>query len=217
MAPRQLRLDLPEPAKARIAAGIDEAGRGCLAGPVVAAAVILPDVYELPGLDDSKRLSAKKRGFLEHAIKTCAIAWSIGVVWPWRIDVINILNATLEAMARAASSLAAIPELLLIDGNCKIPSSIMDACWPAERPQPQQRAIISGDSLEKSISAASILAKTFRDRLMLSFDGRYPQYGFCKHKGYGTREHLEALALYGPCAIHRKTFRGVQAKGAKPI
>ncbi len=194
---------------ASVIAGIDEAGRGCLAGPVVAAAVILPEGVVIPGLDDSKVLSATRRDGLAAQIGAVALAWGIGVVWPREIDRINILQATLKAMCHAASVLKVRPEALLIDGNQTLPEPLFrqrPAVWPVS---PRQRAIIDGDALVPVISAASIVAKTFRDMLMDKLDRRYPGYGFAKHKGYGSKEHFAALRELGPCPLHRKTFRGV--------
>lgn len=213
MAPRRSLLERPEvPASQR--AGLDEAGRGCLAGPVVAAAVILPDVFNLPGLADSKKLTAKARERLAPAIKACSAAWSLGVVWPARIEEINILNASLEAMARAAASLRARPRLLLVDGDRTIPAAVLAARWPYGAPLPGQKAIVGGDAKIPAISAASILAKTWRDRLMAALGRRWPEYGFEKHKGYGTKEHLAALREHGPCPMHRPSFRGVRREAA---
>lgn len=192
-----------------LAAGIDEAGRGCLAGPVVAAAVILPVRFDLPGLADSKKLSASKRERLAPAIKACAIAWGLGVVWPERICQINILQATFEAMAKAARSLSTRPERLLIDGPMIIPEAVLARIWPERGPGPEQKAIVRGDDLEPAISAASIVAKTFRDGLMKRLDRRFPGYGLARHKGYGTSKHRTALAELGPSRLHRATFRGV--------
>jgi len=186
-------------------AGVDEAGRGCLAGPVVAGAVILPDDYDLPGLTDSKKLSPAKRERLAPAIKAQAVAWGVGVSWPVEIDRINILQATFAAMSRAVRALGTGPSLLRIDGNKRIPEAYL-AILAAP---PAQEAIIGGDLSVPAISAASILAKTFRDRLMVIFAGRHPGYGFEAHKGYGVAAHLAALRQLGPCRIHRLTFRGV--------
>ncbi|WP_028573820.1 ribonuclease HII [Desulfonatronovibrio hydrogenovorans] len=180
------------------AAGVDEAGRGCLAGPVVAAAVILPFPCPVSGLDDSKKLSSGKRSLLADQVKRQARAWSIGLSWPSEIDQINILQATLKAMARAVKGLKIIPDQILVDGNQKIPLEI------------PQKTIPGGDSLVPSISAASILAKTFRDGLMVSLEKKYPGYGFAGHKGYGTREHLRAIKSLGPSPVHRMTFKGVR-------
>jgi ribonuclease HII len=184
-------------------AGVDEAGRGCLAGPVVAGAVILPAAYDLPGLDDSKKLTAERRAGLEPAIKAQAVAWGLGVIWPAEIDRVNILQATFRAMARAVAALKAVPSNLSVDGDKIIPARYFPA-----RPIPQ-KAVVDGDSLIPAISAASILAKTFRDRLMEHLERRYPGYGLALHKGYGTAVHLEAIVRLGPCRQHRLTFKGV--------
>lgn len=194
-----------------LAAGLDEAGRGSLAGPVVAAAVILRG--SIPGVADSKTLAASRRGKLALLIKAEAMAWSLGVVWPSRIERINILQASLEAMAKAAATLSVQPGLLLLDGNQKIPEHTIAEVWH-NRPFPEQVAIIKGDALEPAISAASILAKTFRDKLMESLNRRWPGYGFDVHKGYGTKAHYAALAQLGPCPIHRRSFRGVLKPGS---
>lgn len=190
-------------------AGIDEAGRGCLAGPVVAAAVILPVGIEIGGLTDSKQLSPSRRNGLAAEIGTLAVAWGLGVVWQQEIDRLNILQATFRAMWHAAIVLKIRPEALLIDGNQTIPEKFFRASKNRWTPPPRQRAIVSGDARVPAISAASILAKTFRDTLMDKLDRRYPGYGFIRHKGYGSREHLEALQTLGPCPLHRRTFRGV--------
>lgn len=201
-----------------LVAGIDEAGRGCLAGPVVAAAVILPPCFDLPGLTDSKLLTARRREALAPAIRSCAVAWGLGVVWSRRIERVNILQATLEAMSRAAASLRTPPGLLLIDGNKTVPPDMLAMIWRGAHrhaPPPRQRALVGGDRSEPAISAASILAKTFRDRLMRALSRRWPGYGLERHMGYGTREHLAALRRLGPCPLHRRTFRGVPA-AARP-
>lgn len=174
-------------------AGIDEAGRGPLAGPVVAAAVIVHDTGFTERIDDSKKLSEKRRekAYLD-IIKRCDIG--IGVSTVEEIDDLNILNATLLAMKRAVLELKVMPDYLLIDGK-------MDVRVPSERTY-----LISGESKSVSIACASIIAKVFRDRLMMEEDKRYPRYGLCRHKGYGTREHIEAIRKYGITAIHRKSF-----------
>ena len=184
-------------------AGVDEAGRGCLAGPVVAGAVILPASFDLPGLTDSKKLTPERRAKLEPAIKAQAVAWGLGVIWPPTIDRINILQSTFRAMAKAVAVLKVLPLRLEVDGNQIIPSHLLLTFSLS------QKAIVDGDSLVPAISAASILAKTFRDRLMESLDKRYPGYGLREHKGYGTAVHLAAIARLGPCRQHRLTFRGV--------
>jgi ribonuclease HII len=196
-SPGLLDLGLPALPAAQIA-GIDEAGRGCLAGPVVAAACILPETFDLPGLTDSKALTAARRDQLAVAIRSQALCWAFGLAWAPEIDRVNILQATLRSMERAVARLRLRPCLLLIDGN--------QNCL-AEIPQ---RTVIGGDALVPAISAASILAKTFRDRLLAKLDRRYPGYGLAIHKGYGTAAHLEALRRLGPSRIHRLSFRGVR-------
>lgn len=185
--------------------GIDEAGRGCLAGPVVAGAVILPPTYDLPYLTDSKKLSPPRRETLAPAIKAQAVAWAVGMAWPADIDRINILQATFLAMSRAVRALGLVPGALRVDGNKCIPATYLSflAC------PPRQEAVVGGDASVPAISAASILAKTSRDRLMTVFDRQFPGYGFAAHKGYGAAAHLQALRRLGPCRIHRLTFRGV--------
>jgi ribonuclease HII len=187
-------------------AGIDEAGRGCLAGPVVAAAVVLPEAYDLPGLTDSKKLTPGRRDLLAAAIKAQAETWAIGMVWPAEIDRINILAASLAAMAKALRRLSPPPPLALIDGNALIPARLLARITPP----PAQKAIVGGDLLAPAISAASILAKTLRDRLMTKLDARFPGYGLAQHKGYGTAVHLAALARLGPSPLHRLTFARVR-------
>ena len=194
---------------AGIVCGIDEAGRGPLAGPVVAAVAVLPKDCTILRLNDSKKLSEKCREELFLEIKEKADAYGIGIVSPEVIDSINILQATLKAMCHAASVLKVRPKGLLIDGNQTIPEPLFRqraACWPSS---PRQKSIVDGDALVPVISAASIIAKTFRDMLMDKLDHRYPGYGFAKHKGYGSKEHFAALRELGPCPMHRKTFRGV--------
>jgi ribonuclease HII len=181
-----------------LVAGLDEAGRGCLAGPVVAAAVILPTGHGIPGLADSKTMAPQRREELSLAVKERALAWSVGLSWPAEIERVNILQATLRAMVRALNSLDAEPGCVLVDGNQPLPV-----------PGLAQECVVGGDARVDVISAASIMAKTWRDRLMRLFDTRYPGYGLAAHKGYGTREHLAALRRLGPCRLHRKTFRGV--------
>lgn len=174
--------------------GIDEAGRGPLCGPVVAAAVILPDGCEIPGLNDSKKLTPKKREALFDVILERAVAYGIGSASPAEIDELNILNADMLAMRRAIASLQVPADFALVDGNI-----VRDFPIPAI-------AVIKGDSLSSSIAAASVLAKVTRDRLCLADDLAYPMYGIKKHKGYGTQEHRDALRKYGPSPIHRKSF-----------
>ena len=174
--------------------GVDEAGRGPLMGPVCAAAVILPRGLVIEGLNDSKKLSEKKREALFTVITGNAVAYGIGFASAEEIDEINILNASMLAMERAIEALSVKADFALIDGNCKRNIKI-----PAE-------TVVGGDAKVPSIAAASVLAKVSRDRLCYELDKEYPQYGFAKHKGYGTREHMEALRKYGPCPAHRKTF-----------
>lgn len=174
--------------------GIDEAGRGPLAGPVVAAAAVLPKDCQIFYLNDSKKLSEKKRDLLFDEIKEKAVAYGIGIVSPQVIDEINILQATYEAMRQAISQLNVIPEILLNDAVTIPGVDIM------------QVPIVKGDAKSVSIAAASILAKVTRDRMMMEYDQIYPEYGFAKHKGYGTATHIAALKEYGPCPIHRRTF-----------
>ena len=174
--------------------GVDEAGRGPLAGPVCAAAVILPPDVEIPGLNDSKKLSDKKRRELFPVIKEKALAYGIAFADEKEIDEINILQATYLAMERAMAQLSVKPEFALIDGN-----RAKDFGIPVE-------TVVHGDSLSASIAAASVLAKVTRDDYMLEMAVQYPQYGFDVHKGYGTKAHCEAILANGPCAIHRTTF-----------
>ena len=178
----------------RLICGVDEAGRGPLAGPVCAAAVILPEHLEIPGLNDSKKLSDKRRRELFPIIQESALAYGIGFASPEEIDEINILQATFLAMRRAISQLHVTPDLALIDGNRETDFGV--PC----------RTVIKGDSLSANIAAASVLAKVSRDDLMLNAAEEYPGYGFEIHKGYGTKAHYAALEEKGPCAIHRRTF-----------
>jgi ribonuclease HII len=180
-------------------AGVDEAGRGPLAGPVVCAAVILPDNDDLIGLGDSKKLSAGQRERLYAQIRSVALAYSIIRIEASTIDRINILQATLAGMAKAVHALKTAPELILIDGN-RLPRDL--PC--------QARAVISGDTIERSIMAASVLAKVRRDRIMLSMHRDFPEYGFDTHKGYPTTAHLRALAALGACPQHRRSYAPVK-------
>ena len=174
--------------------GVDEAGRGPLAGPVYAAAVILPRDLEIPGLTDSKKLSDKKRRELFPIIQEQAVAFGIGVASEKEIDEINILQATFLAMKRALEKLSVRPDLALIDGNRKTDFGV-----PA-------KTVVKGDSLSANIAAASILAKVSRDDYMMELAQKYPQYGFDIHKGYGTKAHYQALREFGPSEVHRMTF-----------
>jgi len=177
--------------------GIDEAGRGPLAGPVVAAAVVLPKTVRLPGATDSKKLTAEQREDFDAKIRSRALAIGIGVVDNVEIDRINILQATFRAMTDAVRGLEIEPDFLLIDG-------------PYELPIPtEQKGIPQGDGLSVSIAAASIIAKVYRDRLMCELHKKFPQYGFDSHKGYATARHCEALRRHGPCPLHRVSFNGV--------
>ncbi len=204
-------------------AGVDEAGRGCLAGPVVAAAVIFPaalkahaprtaasqpartkagaaKAFHLPGLEglaDSKQVPPEERALLAAAVKRAALAWALGVAWPREIERINILRASLLAMQRALTRLAHAPAFVAVDGDKPVESLI-----------PQQ-TFVNGDARVPAIAAASILAKTWRDRVMVAMDRRHPGYGFAAHKGYAVKAHYEALRALGPCPQHRRTFRGV--------
>jgi len=179
--------------------GVDEAGRGPLAGPVVAAAVILPPGASLPGLNDSKKLSPSRRERLAAEIRATALAWAVAEASASEIDEWNILRATLRAMARAVAALPLVPDEVLVDGN------------RAPELEVPVRTIIGGDALEPAIMAASILAKTHRDARLVALDRRYPGYGFARHKGYGTAAHLAALARLGPCPEHRRSFAPVRA------
>jgi len=183
--------------RAGLVAGVDEAGRGPLAGPVVAAAVILDDLQPIKGLADSKLLTAQRREKLFDEIRAKALCCSIAQASVEEIEELNILQATLLAMRRAVDGLRLKPNLVLVDGN-RLPVLAM-----------RSEAIVSGDALVAAISAASILAKVQRDRWCVELDLQYPQYGFARHKGYGTAEHLAALRLHGACPQHRKTFRPV--------
>jgi ribonuclease HII len=191
-------------------AGIDEAGRGPLAGPVVAAAVVLPAEFKDGGINDSKLLTAKQRERLAPVIKANAITWGLGIVDAEEIDRSNILKATLMAMAKACQSLTPAPDYLLIDGNQTIPAAFFVSEELYNQHPPRQTAIIKGDRICLSIAAASIIAKVARDEIMIELHGLYPQYGFAGHKGYGCAAHLEALRLHGPSPAHRRTFAPVR-------
>ena len=186
-------------------AGVDEAGRGPLAGPVAAAAVILPPAFACAGLDDSKKLSPAKRAALFATLTaTPGLRWALAFASPAEIDSLNILRATHLAMRRAVAGLGIVPDRCLIDG---LP--VRDFPWPHD-------TIVKGDGRSLSIAAASIIAKVSRDRLMVEIDAECPQYGFAKHQGYGTKLHLETLRLYGPCRHHRRSFEPV-AQLALPL
>jgi ribonuclease HII len=188
--------------QAAVIAGVDEAGRGPLAGPVYAAAVVLDPARPIPGLRDSKQLASARRAGLALEIRQHALAWHVAWADVEEIDALNILGATLLAMRRAVLGLALRPQVVMVDGN-RLPP-LTDCCDRAE-------AVVKGDSLVLSISAASILAKVARDEVMTAADAVYPGYQLCTHKGYGTAGHLEALARLGPCALHRRSFEPVRA------
>jgi len=178
--------------------GIDEAGRGPLAGPVVAAAVILDPGRPIDGLRDSKQLTAARREELAECIRARCVAWSVAQASVEEIDVLNILQASLLAMQRAVAMLAIVPDFALVDGNC------------LPRLEVPARAIVDGDALQPAISAASILAKTARDAMMRALDDTHPGYGFAQHMGYATPAHLACLQRLGPCALHRRSFAPVR-------
>lgn len=182
----------------RTIAGVDEAGRGPLAGPVVAAAVILPEGWIIPGVDDSKKLTESMRNRLYDRIMNEAVSVGVGISDNRTIDRINILQATLRAMESAVRELSVHPDCLLIDGISKTSLHI------------HQKTIKKGDSRSQSVAAASIIAKVTRDRMMEEYDRQYPEYGFAGHKGYGSASHLAAIAEFAPCPIHRLSFRGVK-------
>ncbi|MFM5036604.1 ribonuclease HII [Aeromonas veronii] len=190
-----MMIDIPDD---KLVAGVDEVGRGPLVGDVVTAAVILDPANPIAGLNDSKKLSEKKRLALFDEIKEKALAWAIGRATPEEIDELNILHATMLAMQRAVAGLKVTPELVFIDGN-RCPALRMEA-----------RAVVKGDSLVAAISAASILAKVTRDAEMTELDCRHPEYGFARHKGYPTPEHLAILAERGPLPEYRKSFKPVR-------
>jgi len=182
----------------RFIAGVDEVGRGCLAGPVVAAACVLDPSKPLPeGLNDSKKLTRLQRDEIAAQLKEDCISFAVGQIEADEIDRINILEATKKAMLAAIAALDPTADFLLVD-----------ALHLKQSPLPQ-KAIIKGDAISASIAAASVLAKTYRDQLMVDYDAEYPQYGFAGHKGYGASSHFDALRMHGACPLHRKTFRGV--------
>ncbi|MEN3000784.1 MAG: ribonuclease HII [Armatimonadota bacterium] len=182
----------------RLVAGVDEAGRGPLAGPVVAACVILPPHHPVKGIKDSKQLSEAVREQLYEAIRREAVACTVGIATPREIEQLNILRASLLAMRRAVEQLPLLPEVLLVDGRHAIPACPL-----------RQQPIIDGDAQEECIAAASIVAKVVRDRLMQEYDRLYPGYGFAQHKGYATPFHLHQLQRLGPSPIHRRTFEPI--------
>lgn len=179
-------------------AGVDEAGRGPLAGPVTAAAIVLPTDQDFPGLDDSKKLTEERREYFYEKLTRMTDLWFVAVVDSLWIDEINILQATRLAMKQAVEKLKRTPDLVLVDGNQRIDI------------QPDQKTLVKGDQRCLSIAAASVLAKVTRDRLMQNYHQRYPDYGFDQHKGYGTKLHRDSIREHGPCEIHRKTFKGVK-------
>jgi len=181
-----------------IIAGVDEAGRGPLAGPVVSAAVILKPRSSLIGLNDSKKLSANKRKLLSDEIKIHSVSWAIGIATAQEVDDINILSASILSMERAIKNLSEVPEKVIVDGQYTPEINV-----PCE-------AIVRGDAIEESIMAASILAKVARDKIMLKLDRKYPNYRFGQHKGYPTKLHMEALSEFGPCSEHRKSFKPIK-------
>jgi len=182
----------------RLLAGVDEAGRGPLAGPVVAAAVILPVAVTFPGLTDSKLLSAARREYFDQQVRQQAVALAICEVGVTEIEALGIGAASLQAMASAVQQLQPAPELVLVDGPWPLPLAL------------NQQPVVQGDRLCQTIAAASVLAKVHRDRQMLKYHQLYPQYNFAGHKGYATPEHLAAIRRWGPCPLHRRTFRGVR-------
>ena len=196
-SPSPIDLHLRESGYSLIA-GVDEAGRGPLAGPVFAAAVILPPVNSLPDIMDSKKFTPARREILFKEILSVAVTWNAASIDSQVIDRINILQATFKAMVEAVKNLSDTPEMILVDGN-RTPFV-----------NSHSRALKKGDGISQSIGAASILAKVLRDHAMAAYHEQYPQYGFERHKGYGTREHLDAIARYGPCPIHRRSFAGVK-------
>ena len=184
-----------------LVAGVDEAGRGPLAGPVLAAAVILDAERPIEGLRDSKALTPARRAHVEGEIRKRALAWSVGIASAAEVDRLNVLQATFTAMRRAIRCLSIVPDRCLVDGNKTIPRLLLP-----------QSAIVDGDASEPCIAAASILAKVWRDRIMVLLDDRYPAYGFSRHKGYHCPQHIEALRRFGPCPEHRRSFAPVRGE-----
>jgi ribonuclease HII len=179
-------------------AGVDEVGRGPLAGPVVAAAVILPGKSEFPGLTDSKLLTQARREFFDQQVRAQALSFALHEIGVAEIEASGIWQASLKAMAMAVQHLFPTPELVLIDGPWRLPMALA------------QQPVVKGDLRCRTIAAASVLAKVYRDQRMKSYHLLYPQYNFASHKGYATREHLESLRRWGPCPVHRRTFKGVK-------
>ncbi|MCD6532689.1 MAG: ribonuclease HII [Deltaproteobacteria bacterium] len=178
-----------------VVVGVDEVGRGCLAGPVVAAAVLLNPGFSLPGIDDSKTLSPGQRDLIFAQLANAGVSFGLGVVSAREVDRINILQASLKAMVKALTALRQVFDLVVVDGRQRLPLHL------------PQYPLIRGDSLCLPVAVASIIAKVVRDRQMLYYNSRFPEYGFARHKGYGTVVHRRALSRYGPCALHRRTFR----------
>jgi ribonuclease HII len=195
-APDDFAFERPTWESGGLVAGVDEAGRGCLAGPVVAAAVIMPQNYRIEGVADSKTLSAKRRETLAQSIKNEAICWAVGLCSPMEIDQLNILWASMEAMKRALLKLSEAPDMVLIDGNTSIPDLVFAS-----------RTIVKGDALSHSIAAASILAKTHRDEIMMSLHEVHPEFSWITNVGYPTRAHYQAIQTFGITPYHRTTFR----------
>ena len=186
----------------RFIAGCDEAGRGALLGPLYAAAVILDPAISIPGIDDSKKLPARRRESLAEVIRSRAVAWQVVAVTAGEVDALNVYEASRQGMLRALKALDPAPDFILTDAM-PLREAGGDFCIP-------HRSIIHGDALSISIAAASILAKVARDEHLAKLDGAFPQYGLAKNKGYGTRDHLNALAQFGPCPEHRKTYQPVK-------
>lgn len=195
----------------KFVAGVDEVGRGPLAGPVVAAAVILPRGFSHPEIKDSKLLSPKQREKLAPLIQQNAASWAVGVVGVEEIDRINILQASLLAMVQALDTLSSKADCALIDGNQPIPAAMIRDSRFSLGASLYQKTVVKGDQLCLSIAAASIIAKVRRDEMMTQFDKQYPEYGFASHKGYGSAAHLAALRRYGPSPIHRLSYKPVRA------
>ena len=197
-------------------AGVDEAGRGPLAGPVIAAAVILPRGYSHPEIQDSKLLTAKQREKLSAVLQEDAVCWALGRVEPEEIDRLNILQASLLAMVKALAALRTKADCILIDGNQTIPLPVFRIGEFLQGRTVYQRTIIKGDRSCLSIAAASIIAKVARDEIMSDLDNQFPQYGFADHKGYGCEGHFEALKRFGPSPVHRQSFKPVRALSVDP-